>query len=327
MDPVVASALAAATGTVIGVVGTVAVAIVGFPGSRSANRETIAAAKATPNETIAAARESSTATIEATHADILRTLDTTRGGQIADLYSRAIEQLGSDELDVRIGGIYALERVARDSAADHPTVMEVLRSFIREHSRELQTSTDPGSLPRERSKRADVNAALTVIERTDTKRDIRSIDLAGAGLTAANLPGAILPRAILPRADPTGVNFGAPGEDLRVTLRDANLSDAKLADAHLMKADLTGAILVGANLRRVDLSGAKLVGAILADADLQDADLTRADLRGAALTRADLRGADLTGALWAVDVAAPEGWVRDAGSGRLSRSNATASSL
>lgn len=229
MDPVVASALTAAVGTVVGVVGTVAVAIVGFPSRRSANRETIAAAKAT---------------IEATHADVPRTLDT-GGVQIADLYSRAIEQFGSDKLDVRIGGIYA-----------------------------------------------------------------------------ANLPGAILPPA-----DLTSVNLGAPGEDFRVTLRDANLSDAKLADAHLMKADLTGAILVGANLRRVDLSGAKLVGAILVDADLQDADLTRADLRGAALTRADLRGADLTGALWAEDMAAPEGWVRDAGSGRLSRSNATASSL
>src|SRR5215469_1940725 len=127
MDPVVASALTAAAGTVVGVVGTVAVAIVGFPSSRSANRETIAAARATTDETIAAARESSKPTIEAAHADVQPTLGTARGGQIADLYSRAIEQLGSDKLEVRIGGIYALERVARDSAADHPTVMEVLR--------------------------------------------------------------------------------------------------------------------------------------------------------------------------------------------------------
>jgi hypothetical protein len=37
---------------------------------------------------------------------------------------------------VRIGGIYALERIARDSAIDHPTVMEVLAAFIREHSQE-----------------------------------------------------------------------------------------------------------------------------------------------------------------------------------------------
>ena len=44
-----------------------------------------------------------------------------REGQVTDRYTKAIEQLGSDKLDVRIGGIYALERVARDSAKDHPT--------------------------------------------------------------------------------------------------------------------------------------------------------------------------------------------------------------
>jgi hypothetical protein len=39
-----------------------------------------------------------------------------REGQVTERYTKAIEQLGSDKLDVRIGGIYALERVARDSA-------------------------------------------------------------------------------------------------------------------------------------------------------------------------------------------------------------------
>ena len=65
-----------------------------------------------------------------------QTFELTEQGQVTDRYTKAIEQLGSDKLDVRIGGIYALERVARDSAKDHPTVMEVLTAFIREHSRE-----------------------------------------------------------------------------------------------------------------------------------------------------------------------------------------------
>jgi hypothetical protein len=46
---------------------------------------------------------------------------------------------------VRIGGIYALERIARDSAKDHPTVMEVLNAFIRDHSREPWPPPDTGS--------------------------------------------------------------------------------------------------------------------------------------------------------------------------------------
>ena len=65
-----------------------------------------------------------------------RTFELTEQGQVTDRFTKAIEQLGADKLDVRLGGIYALERVARDSAEDHPTVMEVLAAFIREHSRE-----------------------------------------------------------------------------------------------------------------------------------------------------------------------------------------------
>jgi hypothetical protein len=107
MDPVVESALISAVATLVGAGGTAAVAILGFRISRSTNQ----------------------ATMDAAHADVRRSLETTRAGQIADLYSRAIEQLGSDKLDVRIGGIYAVERLARDSAADHPTVIEVLTAL------------------------------------------------------------------------------------------------------------------------------------------------------------------------------------------------------
>jgi hypothetical protein len=65
-----------------------------------------------------------------------RTFELTEQGQVTDRYTKAIDQLGSDKLDVRIGGIYGLERIARDSAKDHPAVMEVLTAFIRDHSPE-----------------------------------------------------------------------------------------------------------------------------------------------------------------------------------------------
>ena len=71
-----------------------------------------------------------------------RTFELTEQGQVTDRFTKAIEQLGSDKLDVRLGGIYALERIARDSAKDHPTVMEVLTAFIREHSREPWSPSD-----------------------------------------------------------------------------------------------------------------------------------------------------------------------------------------
>lgn len=50
-----------------------------------------------------------------------RSFTLSREGQVTDRYTKAITQLGSKKLDVRIGGIYPLERIARDSARDHPT--------------------------------------------------------------------------------------------------------------------------------------------------------------------------------------------------------------
>ena len=72
-----------------------------------------------------------------------RNFSLSREGQVTDRYTKAITQVGDEKLDVRIGGIYALERVARDSARDHPTVMEVMCVFIREHSREQWPLSDP----------------------------------------------------------------------------------------------------------------------------------------------------------------------------------------
>ena len=61
-----------------------------------------------------------------------RTLELAEQGQVTDRYTKAIDQLGSTQVSVRIGGIYALERIARDSARDHPAIMEVLTEFLRE---------------------------------------------------------------------------------------------------------------------------------------------------------------------------------------------------
>ncbi|MGH3104581.1 MAG: hypothetical protein ACRDN6_10865 [Gaiellaceae bacterium] len=63
-----------------------------------------------------------------------RTLEVNREGQITDRFTRAIDQLGQpgdDKLAVRLGGIYALERIARDSREDHGPVIEVLTAFVR----------------------------------------------------------------------------------------------------------------------------------------------------------------------------------------------------
>jgi len=223
-----------------------------------------------------------------------RTFELTGQAQVTDRYTKAVEQLGSENLDVRIGGIYALERVARDSAKDHPTVIEVLTAFVREHSREQWPPPDSprtawitwrgrfraGGREQERFTRPDVQAAVTVLGRRDARHDIRRIDLAGADLTSANLGGADLGGADLTEA----------------TLRDADLTRADLAGATLRDADLTRADLTEATLRGTDFGGADLTEATLRGTDFRGADLLSATLIRATLTRADLSGAFLGGA-------------------------------
>ena len=224
-----------------------------------------------------------------------------RNGQVTDRYAKAIEQLGSEKLDVRIGGICALERIARDSPADHPAVMEMLAAFIRERSHGQWPPPDPGGRARERSLRPDVQAALTVVGRRLTERDIGPVDLARADLTGANLGGARL----------TGANLGGS------YLTGAELTEAGLAHAVLARADLRAAKLVRADLTGANLGGARLTGANLTGANLTGADLADADLAGADLARADLTRAELTGARWPVGGPVPEGWKQHTGSGQL----------
>ena len=52
-------------------------------------------------------------------------------------------------LEVRLGAIYALERIARDSERDHITVMEILCAYIRENApRNLAQNHDLGEWPK-----------------------------------------------------------------------------------------------------------------------------------------------------------------------------------
>ena len=228
-----------------------------------------------------------------------RNFTLSREGQVTDRYTKAIEQLGSEKLDVRIGGIYALERIARDSVRDHPTVMEVLAAFIREHSREQSPMPKEGSHPdRSWTTRPDVQAALTVVGRRDAERDIRRLDLARADLTGANLTWAHL-GATLTRGGNAVKIAGAnlAGAKLSgATLTRANLKSADLGGADLTHADLSYALLTGANVGGADLTSADVTYAWLTDADLAGANLTRARLTHAVLFDSNVSGADLTGA-------------------------------
>ena len=233
-----------------------------------------------------------------------RSYSLSREGQVTDRYTKSIEQLGSETLEVRIGGIYALERIARDSARDHPTVMEVLSAFVREHSREQWPPPPAGgrsdARAPEHTTRADVQAAVTVIGRRNPRHDLRPVDLAAVNLTRADLTHATLDHVNLTRANLTDADL-TDAHLNQANLIGADLTVADLSNASLVQADLSGAQLLAVSLDGADLTHASLIGAQLFAADLAFAKLgvaflTRADLTHADLTYADLVGADLTDA-------------------------------
>jgi uncharacterized protein YjbI with pentapeptide repeats len=218
-------------------------------------------------------------------------------GQVTERFMRAIEQLGSERsngspnLEIRLGGIYALERLARDSERDHWTVMEVLATYARENLRDLSQSFhsvgDDGAdsfdleaqLPR-----VDIQAALTVIGRRERRREPGRLDLADAWLAAAKLAsldfsGACLSRANLTKAD----------------LKGARLEGIRLDGAFMERAIFVGARLQGADMRGSKLREADLEAAVLDRVNLEKADLSQANLKGASLLGAKLRGANLMG--------------------------------
>jgi Pentapeptide repeats (8 copies) len=137
------------------------------------------------------------------------TLDLTAEGQATDSYNNAMDQLGSEKLDVRIGGIFQLERVSRAKGYSS-TVMQILATFIQAHSHSQWPLPEPGPDRTERATRPDVQAALDVIGRTQSLYSyynrgpivLTGADLSGADLTGLDPSGVILSDVIL-----TGARF------------------------------------------------------------------------------------------------------------------------
>ena len=208
--------------------------------------------------------------------------------------------LGSEVLSVRLGGIYALARLAREHPGDyHTQIMNLLCAFVRHPTGEAVESAalinggsstetaqfnkgwDEESNDRSLRVREDIQAVMTAVrERSEAQTEVEKEEEYRLDLTGANLNGADLYYVRLTRA----------------RLMAANLNRAYLFSANLTGADLRKANLADANLKVAELNRANLDGANLSGADLLEAKLKGANLLGVDLTGANLDGANLTNA-------------------------------
>lgn len=191
-----------------------------------------------------------------------KTVEITGEGQITERFTRAIEQLGDDRLTIRLGGIYALERIARDSKRDRRTVMAVLAAFVREN-RPLVAEEDRSTEVEWLSLPTDIQAILTVIGQYeheasgDYRLDLKCVDLRGADFRNLHFEYANFHRSDLSYSSFEGSYF-----------RRANLSDAIMVKAMIVGAHLDGAFLIEADLSHSIILNSKFKGADLRKAKL-----------------------------------------------------------
>jgi hypothetical protein len=184
--------------------------------------------------------------------------------QASERFARALDQLGSEQLDVRLGGIYGLERIAargaeaataaagayRPPGSDDPPgpgwwtaqdrvqVFEILSAYVRTTSH--RPAVGPATSTDLQVRQPDVHAAVVALARRTVL----------AGDPPLDLTGSLLPETRLGWARLTGADLR--GADLRGT----SLQHAELAGAHLEQA-----LLCGTQFQGADLSGAHLAGA------------------------------------------------------------------
>ena len=173
-----------------------------------------------------------------------RTYRLSRQGQLANQYTKAIEQLSNTSSVIRMGGIYALEQTTRQSPEYLETVIDVLAAYIRLQSPWRPDPGPPAIRPdrpaghvKHASPEPDIRVALTVLHHLVRHVNKRDLDLSYSDLSGADLMGMYL---------------------LDARLTGANLARAKLNGAYMAGADLQGALLEGTQFYNADFTDLRL---------------------------------------------------------------------
>lgn len=263
-----------------------------------------------------------------------RALGFQKEGHLTDRISAAVEQLGAEKtvkkddkettvpnIEVRIGGILSLERIAQDSTAydkgrDHVRVMEILCAYIRHNAPASEAQGHGfGEWEPLRDQASEEERAVHM-----EKRERRFWDGFADGQVrfwAQNLPEPRADIAIALRV----IGRRTPAQRLAEARwgKDAGQHDPWVFEtpSPILADDVTSASLrdydkvlwswravidgykgyrldlSGTNLQRADLSDLVLSGANLIAARMEGADLKKARLEGAKLMLSRMEGADL----------------------------------
>lgn len=161
-------------------------------------------------------------------------------------------------IEVRVGGLYALERIAQDSMAheggrEHLTVMEIMCTYIRENARAADLNwTEP---PFDRKPpRTDIQVALTIIgRRSKAQTDLEAVRKYRLDLRNSNLDGCDFRRGNFSAALFHRSRFEAAQFD-EAKLHGSQFFDTLLNYASFWKAELIGTYLDRSTINRPEYS-------------------------------------------------------------------------
>ncbi len=239
---------------------------------------------------------------------------TAQQGLLNERYQKGAEMLGSNVLSVRLGGIYALERLSAEYPEQyHIQIMKLFCAFVRLPTKDQslesgQVEIEPGTLL---GIRQDVEAVIHVVGSRAESRIVLerkasfSLDLRGVDLPKAQFLDANLSNAMFHDSNLSGTNFAntdlsdafftsadlSQARFYKVNFTKTSLSSVNLSGAMLEDEDLSRVVFHDANLSRANLHRANLSGTTFQDAIVVNAWLECADLSGAGFLRANLSGA------------------------------------
>ena len=206
-------------------------------------------------------------------------------------FTKSVELLASNSAPTRQGGIYVLEKIAKDNPERRSTIMKIMTSYIRGETyrifhKQLRKETNlteeelVEKLVEKLAKEpmpSDIEAAIEVIRerQTDNDESLKNNEKRSKSNFRFDLSNAYIFNA----------NLGGNSDKFSNFLK-TNFSNSKMVQCRFDRSDLSGSSFVSSDLRR-----SSFIDSTLENCEFKETNFAECDLQGC-----KLQGCDLTDA-------------------------------
>lgn len=233
-----------------------------------------------------------------------RQADVSEQSHITDQISKAVEQLGTEKtidsseaqitvpnLEVRIGGLLALERILKSNPSEEKQVIEILKYYAENGIDERRKIDSSEVIPL----RSDIVFAFKILNRVRSATSLQTLEPKGFDEGIFRFQFCRLDNFQLVRGDLSNLGFHSSNFNnsslFSCSFKRTNLSVCNFSGARFAASDLSGANLDSSNFSgakfirttfsdETEMSSATFVGACFIECDLTQSDITQSQLDG-----------------------------------------------